>query len=491
MVTDDRGSPPPGEPERFTPAREAALVGMTLCAAFAVRFIPALWPSFWWDEVFTVAMSNRPLSDIVRLTSRDVHPPLYYFVVHLLMAIGDRLGGLLTSLTWLRMASIVPGLLTCWIAWWAARRCWGPRSASLVLILFAFSPALAFYSVELRNYSISHAALLGSTIFLLSVTSGAGSRPWAAVCGYVLCMSIALYSTNLALLYLIGHGVIFLIEILWLSTNRKRLFMHGATALAATLALYSFWIPTVISQNAHLNTMKLGWLPAAQLKDVFSTFFFYLPYGPIGPFDTAWVWDGWPRLLMLATMVGFATLGIALLLQRKAAAQPRSSGDRLFLYAGLMTVIPLGLAFIASVSGIARIFLPLRYNLLAVPFCNLFFIRCLLLLKPGSVRRIALIATLSASAGFTLFLQAHRVRDRDDFRCLEAEVFGAEKISDDDRFYWLAPELLPWLNQIGKFQVGSYETALNSPEGQAGSVWFLSHQVTRGGWGRTRLPSRL
>lgn len=36
---------------------------------------------FWHDEAYTVGMILRDYSEIIEITSRDVHTPFYYFVL--------------------------------------------------------------------------------------------------------------------------------------------------------------------------------------------------------------------------------------------------------------------------------------------------------------------------------------------------------------------------------------------------------------------------
>ena len=37
---------------------------------------------FWADETFTVRISGLGIGEIIKQTALDVHPPLYYFIVH-------------------------------------------------------------------------------------------------------------------------------------------------------------------------------------------------------------------------------------------------------------------------------------------------------------------------------------------------------------------------------------------------------------------------
>lgn len=72
----------------------------------------------------------------------DMHPPLYYNWVKCLASVGIQLGGPFATLAWPRLASIVPGMITCALGWWIARRYWGPRPAPWTLCASAVAPTL-------------------------------------------------------------------------------------------------------------------------------------------------------------------------------------------------------------------------------------------------------------------------------------------------------------------------------------------------------------
>jgi uncharacterized membrane protein len=145
---------------------ESALVAALLAAAFLVRFLPTLYPTFVFDEVFTVLIANYSIPQIHALVVDEFNPPLYYDLIHVMMNIGRSMGGPLQSLAYLRLASVIPGAAACWIGWRAARCCWGCGPALWTLLLLAISPGLIFYSMELRSYGLAQTALLAASVCL-------------------------------------------------------------------------------------------------------------------------------------------------------------------------------------------------------------------------------------------------------------------------------------------------------------------------------------
>lgn len=475
-------APHPAPSATLTPGFYGFLFALCLLLAFLIRWLPSLRPMYWYDEIFTVAISRFSHAGIVARTARDVHPPLYYFLVHDLMRIGGWLGGAFQTLAWLRWASLAPGILTCLLAWWGARRLWGRSASLVVLLLFALSPGLAFYSVELRNYALTNMALLGSTLCLIEVARNPRGSSWFAVAGYVAFISAALYSHNIATIYIAAQGLLLLFELLFISRSKGFLALKALVALALTLAIYSFWIPKLLEQNAYLNKQELPWMAPTRLRDLFSSFFFFFPFGP-----TEWLspWRGFARILMFgaamasAGLVTVASFSILFAANDKKKEHPADI-DRLLLYSVLLTIIPLGITFLVSWKGWARIFMPTRYNFLAAPFWTLALAGFLLRLRPPLLRSGAIVLVAIVSAVSVISLQGQRAFHRQDFECLE-NLPKERAVPPDGRLYLSNTEVLPWLARSGDYHLRAPETALADADRTSVPVWFVCHQVTSSG----------
>ena len=59
---------------------EARWVAAPLLFAFLIRWIPALFPHFWFDEIITVVTVRQSPAQILKnFMEHFSHPPLYYF----------------------------------------------------------------------------------------------------------------------------------------------------------------------------------------------------------------------------------------------------------------------------------------------------------------------------------------------------------------------------------------------------------------------------
>ena len=115
--------------------------------ALVVRFIGLRLDSLWFDEAFSVRIARRSLSEIVRLTTTDVHPPLYYLLLHF----WTRLFGETESTV--RMLSVVFSALTVFVIYRLALLLFDRRTAVLTALLTALSPLQIFYAQEARMYA--------------------------------------------------------------------------------------------------------------------------------------------------------------------------------------------------------------------------------------------------------------------------------------------------------------------------------------------------
>jgi len=63
-------------------ARQWAGLAILLVLAAALRFYRLDAQSLWNDEGTSVALAQRDLATIARHASYDIHPPLYYYLLH-------------------------------------------------------------------------------------------------------------------------------------------------------------------------------------------------------------------------------------------------------------------------------------------------------------------------------------------------------------------------------------------------------------------------
>ena len=295
--------------------------------AAAVATILSLWiglqQSVWFDEAYSIIVAKQSPAEIVHLASVDVHPPLYYLLLH---AWGGAFGW---SELALRALSVLAFGGSVVVAALLVRKLFGDRAAMYTAVLVALSPLLVRYGFEIRMYSI--ASLLGVTATYLLVCARQAQRQsrriWAL---YAVTLAVGMMTLyHLALLW-VAHAV-------WLAVvDRKKLVRFWRLpwfwAYVGAAGLFLPWLPKFLSQISNGALANIGRpMNLEQLVGVVTFNTVYKPLWQINVIET---------ILLLITMV---SVGVAV----RRMYQNRSSWQPVLLLT-LYTAVPILLFMIAS-----------------------------------------------------------------------------------------------------------------------------------------------
>ncbi|MBV9120982.1 MAG: glycosyltransferase family 39 protein, partial [Chloroflexi bacterium] len=196
--------------------------------------------SLWYDEGSSLFLARQSLAAITRGAAADIHPPLYYYLLHFWLA------GAGQSEFALRFLSLTSGVLTVALLILIARRLFGRPAILPVGLLGAAAPLAVYYSQEARMYAQVTMFGLLATYLILRLTSCRGQKPsnwlWAA---YVVAMACCLYSQYIGVLVALVQG-------LYVLAQRRR--STAAFVLSAGAAGLTF-LPWAWLARASL----LGW----------------------------------------------------------------------------------------------------------------------------------------------------------------------------------------------------------------------------------------
>lgn len=131
---------------------------LILWFGFALRLVRLGANSLWYDETVSLLLARADLAELIRHTAGDIHPPLYYLLLH----------------CWIRLAgwsefsaaflSLWFGALLIALVYRVTRGWLGARGiACVAALLVAVSPYNLWYSQEVRMYTV------GASLGLLSV----------------------------------------------------------------------------------------------------------------------------------------------------------------------------------------------------------------------------------------------------------------------------------------------------------------------------------
>ena len=230
--------------------RPALILALILLLGLGLRLIRLDFQPLWWDEGYTVWFVSQPLGAMARLTAADIHPPLYYALVH----VWSQFAGF--SPRSLRLASILLALPAIPLAYALGRDLRDQTTGYLAAFLVAVNPMAVYYSQEIRMYG------LAATLSLAALWTGwrwgmmRDERPsfrWAWGVGYALSLIAGLYTLYVFILLPVA-------QFLWmLLFRRERWKPFVGTLFAAALA----YLPWVFLAGPQL----LAYVPNKVVKD--------------------------------------------------------------------------------------------------------------------------------------------------------------------------------------------------------------------------------
>ncbi len=253
--------------------------GLTLVVvwlAAGVRLHRLEVQSFWNDEGNSARLSERSLSLILEGTASDIHPPLYYVVLHGWRALVG------ASEFSLRAVSALAGVLTVACLFPLARRLYPPTMARPAGLIAgagaALSPPLVYYSQEARMYLLLTLLATGSTLLLLVWQR---QRRWVWGGAYALMLAAGLYTHYFFPAIVVGQAFV----LAWLSSSLAT-WRAWVGWLALAGLLYLPWLPVALGPLGGSRGAPQPW------PDFVRGVGQFLWWGPTTEQPAVWLWLG-------------------------------------------------------------------------------------------------------------------------------------------------------------------------------------------------------
>jgi len=135
------------------------LAHVILFVALALRLYRLPSQSIWWDEGHSLFVASHSLSAIPTIPAMDVHPPLYFWLLHVWMGLAA------TSEFALRFLSVLFGVLTVALLYKIGRSTMGLFGGRIAALLAALATLYLAYSQEVRMYTLV-SALSAASIYV-------------------------------------------------------------------------------------------------------------------------------------------------------------------------------------------------------------------------------------------------------------------------------------------------------------------------------------
>ena len=226
------------------------LIVGTMLLALGLRLYHLNAQSLWYDEGFSVYLSQKSLGEIASQTAADIQPPLYYFLLHgWIKLFGNDEPAV-------RGLSVLFGILTVLLIYGVAWQLFHRRLAGLLAaLLLTISPLHIWYGQEARMYTLLVFLCLLSSYFLLLLASRSRGEKSPGVWGDVLLWlaytltSIAAVYTHYFALFILAFQATYVLIVWWVQGFRPaRLVLGGLASGVAIIVAYLPWLPHLLTR---------------------------------------------------------------------------------------------------------------------------------------------------------------------------------------------------------------------------------------------------
>lgn len=242
--------PVPPARSLFQLLREPWLLPL-LALALGVRCYELTAAAIWGDEGSSLLLAHYALPGIWFHAAHDVHPPLYFMLLHGWIAVfGD-------SILSIRLLSALPGVVAVFLGTWLVHLIATRRATLLACLLLALLPTAVRYSQEIRMYSLLGVWLLGATLALVYWVKAPQRSRYLVV--YALLMTAAFYTHYFAALCVLAHWLY--VALLGPVPGARQRFIGRHDwwlANVAIVLLFAPWLPGLIDLVLHMDELKAG-----------------------------------------------------------------------------------------------------------------------------------------------------------------------------------------------------------------------------------------
>jgi mannosyltransferase len=262
-----------------------------------------------YDDAFSFFLSARSLPAIVQGTAADTMPPLYYFLLHFWMSMGQ-------SLWFLRLLGVLLSLGSVIFLYWLVRYLLGEPAGLAAAFIASISPLQIYHAQDLRMYALlalcqvayayfftriwkqsqpsraGDATAAGLKAFSPGNEPGLSSHPCLDWLGLVISGGLAMYSHNLAIFVLVVPDLFLLVRREWRLLGR----LMAAQVLIGLLALP--WLIMLPGQIAKIQ--QAFWTPRPGVIEIIQAVIMFCAALPL---PGVWLFIGAIVSLQIMAMV--------------------------------------------------------------------------------------------------------------------------------------------------------------------------------------------
>jgi len=202
----------------------------------------------WYDELFSMEFACRDISEMIQLTAADVHPPLYYIVIHFFVFIFEKIN--IDAVVAAKLASVVPFIILYIYGITSVRKRFGIFTGGIFSLAVLGMPNISEYLVEIRMYSIAIFFITALCIHSLPFLEEDKDKQirglkWGKAAPLFIYGLLACYIQYYAA---VAVFAVYLFLVVW--SVRKNIMQLGILLISGNLTVICYypWIGKVLSQ---------------------------------------------------------------------------------------------------------------------------------------------------------------------------------------------------------------------------------------------------
>ena len=248
-----------------------ALLVLMLIGA-ALRFADISTESLWVDEIYSFRQAMKSVAMIIANAPQDVHPPVYYVLLHFWALLFG------TTEAGLRSLSAVFGVAALPLMYVLGRVMYSQRVGLYAALLLALSHFHIHYSQEARNYAYAVlVVILGMIGFVRYVkqfdSQNAPVLSWKLLAFFLLGNTLILYSHFFALFVIAAQNALVLSFALMRRDVFRRMWKSWFALQSLLLLLFVPWMEILYFQ---IRAVKSGfWIDPPNLMTLAETIIEY------------------------------------------------------------------------------------------------------------------------------------------------------------------------------------------------------------------------
>ncbi len=225
------------------PGHILLLAPLVLMAA-GIRFHDLGGESLWLDEGFSLDVAGLSPLEIIRTSAADVHPPLYYLLLHYWIGLFG------ASEAAARSLSAIFGTLSIPMIYLVGKETLGKTAGLLGAAFATFSYFLIYFAQETRSYSLMALLCLVSTFYYIRTVKGGGR---ASAGAYLVSTALLLYAHPFSIFTVLFQDLHYFLALI-AGRDKARSSLKTWITLQIALALVFLpWALVQIEQAARVS----------------------------------------------------------------------------------------------------------------------------------------------------------------------------------------------------------------------------------------------